>query len=86
MLYKKIHRQYVREFWVGRRFKCKGFGDIYRITSKPYIESGGRWICVKVMLVDKDRYDHWSMISITDWFRSHKGELCNKNEIIWLEK
>ena len=86
MLYKKIHRQYVKEFREGRKFKCEEFGDDVReITSKPYIDSRGWWICVKVMLVDKDRYDFWSVISITNCFMSHKGELSNKNDITWLE-
>ena len=37
MLYKKIHRQFVRQFRVGRRY---WHHDIYEITKKPRI--GGR--------------------------------------------
>lgn len=89
MLYKKIHRQFLREFREGRRFKCENFGDIYRIISKPYIDSRGWWTCVKIMFVDKDQHNHqhshWSVVSITDCFMSHKGELSNKNDITWLE-
>lgn len=35
MLYKKIHRQFLREFWEGRWFECKGC--MYKVDSKPYI-------------------------------------------------
>ena len=35
MLYKKIHRQYVKEFWVGRKFKYKC--NIYEVTGGPRI-------------------------------------------------
>ena len=85
MLYKKIHRQYLREFRLCRRFKCEDFGDIYRIISKPYIEARGWWICVEVMLVNNGRFDHWSVVALTDCFMSHKGELSNKNDMTWLE-
>ncbi len=35
MLYKKIHRQFLREFWEGRWFECEGC--LYKVDSKPYI-------------------------------------------------
>ena len=49
MLYKKIHRQYLRQFRKGRMFRGKYRGDVfesgvYKITSRPYIDSGEIWI------------------------------------------
>lgn len=35
MLYKKIHRQYVKEFRKGRKFKYNGF--VYEVTGEPHI-------------------------------------------------
>ena len=35
MLYKKVHRQYLREFREGRKFKDNS--NIYEVTRKPYI-------------------------------------------------
>ena len=33
MLYKKIHRQYVKEFRVGRKFRFDG--KVYKVTTRP---------------------------------------------------
>lgn len=43
MLYKKIHRQFVRQFRVGRRY---WHHDIYEITKKPRINCRGTCILV----------------------------------------
>lgn len=37
MLYKKIHRQYLREWKVGRKYKTSS-GKVYKVSRKPYIE------------------------------------------------
>lgn len=37
MLYKKIHRQHLREWRLGRKFKEAG--NVYKVTSKPRIRS-----------------------------------------------
>ena len=42
MLYKKIHRQYVKEFRVGRKFR-DSFGEVYEITQKPQIDRDSIW-------------------------------------------
>ena len=42
MLYKKIHRQYVKEFRKGRKFKIDG--EVYEVTREPYIE--GEYITI----------------------------------------
>ena len=36
MLYKKIHRQHLRQWRIGRRFKIDGYVD--EVTGKPYIK------------------------------------------------
>ena len=44
MLYKKVHRQYLRQFRIGREFKYEfcGFPEVCKVTGKPYI--GGNYI------------------------------------------
>ena len=37
MLYKKVHRQYIRQFRIGRKFRF--FGDVHEVAEKPYIEN-----------------------------------------------
>lgn len=37
MLYKKIHRQYLREWKVGRKFKFDDENKVREVTEKPYI-------------------------------------------------
>lgn len=37
MLYKKIHRQYVRQFWRGRKYK---FFSVWEVIKEPYIDEG----------------------------------------------
>lgn len=47
MLYKKIHRQHLREFRKGRRFK-RGY-TVSEIIGKPYIEEKGYFVCVDLL-------------------------------------
>lgn len=46
MLYKKIHRQYLREFRVGRKFMLRNeiFEIIKEVIKKPYISRNRIWI------------------------------------------
>lgn len=37
MLYKKIHRQYVKEFRKGRKYK---FFSVWEVIKEPYIDEG----------------------------------------------
>lgn len=54
MLYKKIHRQFLREFKVGRKYRFGGV--VFEITGKPYI--CGRYIRVdEVNNYDEGTYD-----------------------------
>ena len=39
MLYKKIHRQYLREWRLGRKFKLDN-GEVYEVTKEPFIDEG----------------------------------------------
>ena len=80
MLYKKIHRQHVREFRVGRRFKwydgltCRF--DVYEVTGKPHIDL--RYGCISVKLDITGPYS-WILTPIAD---PQKGIMDHIN---WLE-
>lgn len=75
MLYKKIHRQYLRQFRIGRKFnlyndKCE------EVIRRPYIDYPKIYIwcsscrrCL-IMMVDNDV--------------SHLGEIIDKDKITWL--
>ena len=72
MLYKKIHRQYLREFWAGREFK----DNPGIIVTKLYIENGHIFI---------DRSDDYCM-RLFSLRGSLKGIIRDKNLIEWLLK
>ena len=42
MLYKKVHRQHLREFRKGRKFKYDY--HVHEVTKEPYIYGGSIWI------------------------------------------
>ena len=44
MLYKKTHRQYLREWRLGRRFKYRGSGDVGKVATKPNMTSKYIWV------------------------------------------
>ena len=52
MLYKKIHRRYLKQFRVGRKFKFKGLTEEYEITREPrigaYYISTDRWLLIEL--------------------------------------
>lgn len=55
MLYKKYHRNYLKQFRIGRRFKFhENEGNVFGVTCKPYIE--------------KDYKGNYINISITRWY------------------
>ena len=78
MLYKKYHRQYVREFRVGRRFRY-GSGNIFEITSKPQIDRYYIYIGI-----DKRLYN-CNILRLTPLTLLGKGRLWGKKEITWLD-
>ena len=78
MLYKKIHRQHLREWRVGRKFKNE-YDVVYEVASKPYIEGLDYQILV-------DRNDGYEMLLIPLCGGSLKGKLLHKSPIIkWLD-
>lgn len=52
MLYKKVHRRYIRGWKVGRKFKFKGLTEVYEITREPRIGlcyiSTDRWLLIEL--------------------------------------
>ena len=77
MLYKKIHRQFVKEFKKGREFKV---GDhVFKVTGKPYIKDG----CIfSVVSGDND----WPLIPLVDAPKyPDKGERIDEDYIEWLD-
>ena len=79
MLYKKIHRQYVKEFRMGRRFISATQVEKI-VTGKPYINHLKGYICVKCNGLDSD----WVVVSMTDDY-SFTGQLWYIDRITWLE-
>ena len=74
MLYKKIHRQHLRQFRKGRKFKFKPGNEVYRVSRKPYIIDEDHTI-----YVDFGDYDFLGIISMTSRRIRYIGK------IIWLE-
>lgn len=72
MLYKKVHRQHVREWRCWRRFKYNDRDEVYRIPSiaKPHIVEK-----FNIMV------DEWALISM---YGPSLGKIWHK-EIIWLD-
>ena len=70
MLYKKIHRQYLRQFRIGRKFK---FSD--ETVAKLYIVSGCIWV---------NRSDGCD-INLIPLHSPFKGIIGHKDLIDWLE-
>lgn len=71
MLYKKVHRQFLRDFRVGRKFKTK-YSVVCEITKGLHISR--EWIVVEV-----DDEDMWYIIKL------FSGQIWDKNDMIWLE-
>lgn len=72
MLYKKIHRQYLRQWRLGRKFKYGGFKTIFKITNKPYIDKN------HTIRID----EKFPLISITGPF---SGSMLSRDWITWLD-
>ena len=68
MLYKKIHRQHLREWKVGRRFKFEG--EVFEIINEPVRDNYDEYIW-------GDGGD-WHLISLKS------GRLYHKDGITWL--
>ena len=88
MLYKKVHRQRLREFWidrefrVGRKFKVGNIGIYeYEVVSKPFINCPGKSICIRIKC--NDVICDWSLIVM----KKMKKILVDmdKNDILWID-
>lgn len=81
MLYKKIHRQYLREFKKGREFRVGD--DVYKVNGKPYIKGGYIY-----SVVSGD--NAWPLIPLVDapksiYYYPDKGERIDEDYIEWLD-
>ena len=82
MLYKKIHRQYLRKWKVGRRFRHEKYGNVYRITREPYID--GRYITIDC--IDKTHYGYdFSLIYMTGDSSGRFWYNKNNYNVEWLD-
>ena len=78
MLYKKTHRQFLREFREDRRFRYSG-GNVFEITKKPQIDRYYIYISI-----DKRLYNY-NILRLIPLTLLGKGRLWGKKEIKWLE-
>lgn len=79
MLYKKIHRQFLRQFRIGRKYRFSGCR--FEITGKPYI--CGRSIQVdEVNIFEEGTIDTYDVIIALD---NGKMSIKIKNIITWLD-
>lgn len=62
MLYKKIHRQFLRQWRLGRRFKLSSCGDVHEVVGKLYIDYNwhsiwlGGWCLINMLEEDSGRF------------------------------
>lgn len=80
MLYKKIHRQCVRQYRVGRKFRCINSGNVYEVTGKLYIDYPDG--VIGVMCKKNNKNKCWSLIVISRLGRV--GETVDDVFIEWL--
>ena len=76
MLYKKVHRQHLREFRVGRDFKCKG--RMFKVSKELHIHKDSNPISILLGSCNM----RWFLIPIVG---PCKGQLWNKDKITWLD-
>lgn len=83
MLYKKVHRQFLREFWVGRKFKFNGSAGmndssvVYKII-KLYI--GVKSIYIRIL---DSKHNNDFIHVITD--KGNLDELWHEDFFEWLD-
>ena len=78
MLYKKAHRQYLREWRIGRRFRF--YDDVnnwaYRITSEPYIKDN------YIVILRGSTYNTFNTFrALIDLY---DGKMYYKDKVVWL--
>lgn len=90
MLYKKIHRQYLRDFRKGREFKYEyefkfgSYSVVCKVTKKLYTSCDNY---ISIDCVEKDDERHkcertFSLVSIASY---SVGQFLYKGEITWLD-
>lgn len=82
MLYKKTHRQHVRKYWIGRKFKYGDCEEVYKVTGKPYI--GRRDIIVNVVDCDHIEEVKWNLVRLVGLLEGYTAEGKSKSRITWL--
>ena len=80
MLYKKVHRQYLRECKIGRKFRFRG--EVYKVTGKPFIYYSEGSICVKCS--GPGNWDYWDLVVVNDFYGWSIGKRLDKDNIEWL--
>ena len=88
MLYKKVHKQRLREFWidrgfkVGRKFRVGNIGIYeYEVISKPFINCPERSICIRIKC--NEVICIWSLIIMKKIIGLHVG--MDKDDIFWID-
>lgn len=73
MLYKKVHRQHIREWRKGRKFKYNDRDEVCRIpfTAKPHIIEE-----FNILI------EGWALICM---YSPHLGKIVHKDRITWLD-
>ena len=72
MLYKKIHRQFLRECRIGRKYKRCSSNVVDVVTGKPHIDSDFNSILA----------DGWNVITIKG---QDSGKIWNRSIFNWQE-
>ena len=79
MLYKKVHRQYLREFRIGRKYRIGKDEKI--VAKKPYIEGK----CIMVFYTIDGRRFCSDQILISIGGRQYTGQIWHKDDITWID-
>ena len=77
MLYKKIHRQFLRQFRKGRKFKI-----IHELTGNEEVQKIIRLYIEYDFIFAEDSVSKWYLIPITG--RS-SGQFLGRSNITWLD-
>ena len=80
MLYKKVHRQYVKEWRIGRKFRF--INRVCKITSKPYISYLDK--SIRVTCDGGYESSSWPLINIGDVLGLCTRARLNEDNITWL--
>ena len=82
MLYKKIHRQYLREFRIGRKYRIAN--DERVVAKKPYIHKNGKYIMV-FSTIDGSSFCSDQVLITIGGNGLFLGQFWHKDDITWLD-